>query len=144
MSHRPLLEQIIRFGAVGAAASATHVAVALVMIERQGLPVLTSNGLAFTVAVLLSYIGNHSWTFLRAGSHDRHLPRFVVVSLAGLALNQSIVFTTVTLAGFPYIVGILIVIAVVPVLTFLLSRSWAFIDFKARAGFTKAKAPKSP
>src|SRR5262249_39681968 len=136
--------RIIRFAGAGAAAAATHVRVAPALTGREGLPVLTSNGLAFTVAVLLSYIGNHSWTFLRAGSHDRHLPRFLVVSLAGLALNQSIVFTTVTLAGFPYIVGILIVIVVVPTLTFLLSRSWAFIDFKACAGFTKAKARKSP
>jgi putative flippase GtrA len=138
--HRPLFKQALRFAAVGAAASATHVAIALALIERAHLPVLTANGLAFTVAVLVSYLGNHSWTFTRAGHHDRHLPRFLAVSLAGLALNQAIVFTTVTLAGLPYLVGILIVIAVVPVLTFALSRSWAFVELRSRC----AKAPDWP
>jgi len=139
MAQRRLFGQVLRFGAVGAAASATHVAVALILIEQVGLPIMTANGLAFAVAVLLSYIGNHSWTFVRAGNHERHLPRFIAVSLAGFALNQAIVFATVRLAGFPYLVGILVVIVVVPALTFLLSRSWAFIELK-----TRAAAPGSP
>jgi len=139
MAQRRLFGQVLRFGAVGAAASATHVAVALILIEQVGLPIMTANGLAFAVAVLLSYIGNHSWTFARAGNHERHLPRFIAVSLAGFAVNQAIVFATVRLAGLPYIVGILIVILVVPAFTFLLSRSWAFIELK-----TRTAAPGSP
>lgn len=140
--YRPLFEQALRFAAVGAAASATHVAIALTLIERAGLPILTANGLAFTVAVLVSYIGNHSWTFTRVGHHEQHLPRFIAISLAGLTLNQAIVFTTVTWAGLPYLVGILIVIAVVPVLTFGLSRAWAFVDFRSRvAAIPSAKGP---
>ena len=139
MAQRRLFGQVLRFGAVGAAASATHVAVALILIEQVGLPIMTANGLAFAVAVLLSYIGNHSWTFVRSGNHEHHLPRFIAVSLAGFAVNQAIVFATVRLAGLPYIVGILVVIVVVPALTFLLSRSWAFIELK-----TRTAAPGSP
>jgi putative flippase GtrA len=143
--NRPLFEQALRFGAIGTAASAAHVAIALTLIERASLPVLTANGLAFMVAVLVSYIGNHSWTFTRVGHHERHLPRFLAISLVGLALNQAIVFATVTMAGLPYLVGILIVIAVVPVLTFVLSRSWAFIEFRSRAAAIRyAKGPDWP
>jgi hypothetical protein len=47
----------------------------------------------------------------------------------------------VTWAGLPYLVGILIVIAVVPVLTFVLSRAWAFVDFRSRAAMPSAKGP---
>ncbi len=145
MTYRPLFGQAVRFGAVGGAASVTHVTVALTLIEHAGLPILTANGLAFIVAVLVSYIGNHSWTFTRVGHHERHLPRFLAISLAGLALNQVIVFTTATVAGLPYLVGILIVIAVVPVLTFVLSRSWAFIEFRSRtAAIHRAKGPDWP
>lgn len=129
----PLVGQAFRFAVVGGAATVTHVGVAVTLIERVGISVLSANGLAFLVAVFVSYFGHHSWTFTRDGYHDRHLPRFIAISLAGLALNQAIVFSVVTLAGFPYLVGVLVVVSIVPVLTFVLSRSWAFVEFRSRA-----------
>jgi putative flippase GtrA len=133
MISQPLARQIFRFGVVGVAATVTHVAVAVTLIERVGTPVLAGNGLAFLVAVFVSYFGHHSWTFARDGFHDRHLPRFVTISLIGLALNQAIIFALVTLGGLPYLVGVLVVVSVVPALTFVLSRSWAFVEFRSRA-----------
>jgi len=111
--HRPLLEQALRFAAVGTAASAAHVAIALTLIERAGLPILTANGLAFTSPSRLLY--RQSQLDLHARRSPRTAPASIHRDLAcRLALNQTIVFTTVTWAGLPYLVGILIVIAVVP------------------------------
>lgn len=123
-------------------ASVAHVVVALTLIEIARVPVLTANGLAFLVAVVVSYVGNHSWTFRREGRHERHLPRFLTIALIGLALNQGIVFGLVTIAGLSYLVGILAVIAIVPVISFVLSRSWAFIEF--RSGTSHVPQLKDP
>ncbi len=48
------------------------------------------------------------------------------LGLCGLAANQAIVFTAVTLAGWNYRVALAIVLLVVPVLTYLASRQWVF------------------
>jgi putative flippase GtrA len=88
------------------------------LIERAALPLLWANALAFSVAVFVSYFGNHAWTFGRTGYHRKHFPRFLAVALGGLLLNQSIVFLTVEIAGIPYLYGILLVVLIVPGLSF--------------------------
>lgn len=130
---RTTVHEILRFGVVGLAASITHVMVALLLIERAGVPLLWANGLAFSVAVFVSYFGNHAWTFRRTAHHSRHFPRFLAIALGGLALNQAIVFFAVEIAGIPYLYAILIVVIVVPGLSFVLSKCWAFIGFGAHA-----------
>ena len=123
---RPIVGQALRFAIVGLLASAVHVGAALWLIERGGLVVLVANALAFLLAVLVSYGGNHAWTFRRRGGHERHFPRFLAIAVLGLALNQAIVFTAVTVAGLAYLYAIGIVVLAVPGLTFLAIRHWAF------------------
>lgn len=125
----PLRLQIGRFGVIGGAASVTHVVVGLWTVTKLGISPLIANMLAFSLAVVVSYVGNHGWTFERIGRHDRHFPRFLIVSLIGFALNQLIVYGTVNICGLDYILGLAIVVLVIPTLSFLMSRYWAFVDF---------------
>jgi putative flippase GtrA len=120
------LRQFIRFAIVGAAASVTHVAAALALIEQAGVAVMTANALAFCVAVFVSYSGNHIWTFRADGRHGIHFPRFFATALAGLALNQAIVFVATEQFGWGYLPAILIVVTLVPLTTFAASKLWAF------------------
>ena len=134
-----VLREVFRFGVVGVAASAAHIAVALLLIEHAGLPVLWANALAFSVALSISYLGNHRWTFRRTGAHERHFPRFLATALLGLGLNQLIILLTVELAGWPYLAGILLVVLLVPALSFALSKGWAFAWTGARSRVTQAR-----
>ncbi len=118
--------QSLRFLAVGGAATLVHVATAIALVEAAGWSILFANIVAFAFAVLVSYLGNHRWTFGRAGRHDHHLPRFIVLALGGLALNQAIVFGMVRSAGIDYRVALMVVVAVVPALSFVLNKVWAF------------------
>ena len=70
--------QSLRFLAVGGIATLVHVATAMALVEIAGWSILNANIVAFAVAILVSYLGNHRWTFGRSGRHDHHLPRFVV------------------------------------------------------------------
>jgi len=119
------LRQFLTFGLVGIAASITHVAVALTLIRQAGIDVMAANALAFCVVVLVSYAGNHAWTFRADGRHGVHFPRFLNTSLAGLALIQAIVFIATRQFGLCYLAAVLIVIALVPLLTFAASKLWA-------------------
>jgi len=129
-----LRQQLTRFAVVGGLASLAHVVIGLWSATKLGLPVLVANMLAFSVAVLVSYVGNHAWTFGRSGFHGWHFPRFFAVAAIGLGLNQLIILLTVTLGGLPYLYGLLLVIAIVPGLTFVLSRYWAFMRHEEIAG----------
>jgi putative flippase GtrA len=118
--------QLARFGIIGGLATATHVAVAVVAVEVFGWAAFWANLLAFSMAVAVSYLGNHRWTFARSGGHARYLVRFVTVAIASLGLNQTIVFLIVDEFGWHYLWAITAVVLVVPASGFIASRHWAF------------------
>jgi putative flippase GtrA len=122
--------QLRRFVVVGVAATATHVAVALLCIELLGLGVQPGTFVAFTCALILSYLLNRAWTYQAGGRHRRQLPRFVLVSLAGYGLNAAIMALATELLGRHYLVGVAVVVMVLPMLTFLSHRYWTFSDEK--------------
>jgi putative flippase GtrA len=117
-----------RFGAVGAAATATHVTLFAGLIELVGLAPLVANLGAFGVAVLVSFVGHRHWTFRPAAERaaSRSLCRFVVVALIGLALNSLTVYLTVDLLGLSYRYALVLMVSVVPLAVFTLSKLWAF------------------
>ena len=104
-------------------------------IEAGGLPPLAANVAAFGVAVVVSFFGHFCWTFrsepagAAAALHRRMraaFARFAVVALLGLALNSAAVVLTVDLLALPYPFAILLMVSVVPLAVFALSRFWAF------------------
>ncbi len=120
--------QLRRFVVVGVAATATHVVVALLSIELLGLGVQAGTFVAFSCALLLSYLLNRAWTYRARGRHRRQLPRFAVVSLAGYGLNAAIMALVTELLGLRYLFGIALVVMVIPSLSFLSHRYWTFVD----------------
>ncbi len=122
----PVPTQVARFAVIGGIATACHVAVAVILVEGPGLAPLWANFPAFCAAVLVSYLGNHSWTFGARGEHLFHFPRFAVTALTGLALNQAIVYAMVEVAGADYRLALAIVVLVVPTLSFAMNRIWVF------------------
>ena len=136
----PVLQQAARFGVIGLAATALHVILVLALVEGPGLPVLLANGIAFSAALALSYAGNHGWTFRARGRHGRHFPRFVAIALIGLALNQAIMAAAVSGLDLDYRLGLAAVVVVVPVLSFLANRAWAFVDTEGQAEIERRPA----
>jgi putative flippase GtrA len=114
------------FAVVGAAATLVHLIVALTASGLWGFPPLTANIVGYLAAVSVSYLGNAVLTFRRPTRDAAQLLRFVVVSVAGLALNQATVYLLVERAGWPFHLALGPVIVLVPSLSFLLSKFWAF------------------
>ena len=71
-------------------------------------------------------MGNALWTFGGQGQGAPTALRFLAVSLLGLALNQSIVHITVNMLDWPFAIALAVVVMVVPITIFALSKLWAF------------------
>jgi putative flippase GtrA len=121
------VRQAATFGAVGAAATATHVVVALALHQYGGMSPLSANVGGYTAAVLISYFGNSVLTFRKPAANGRQFGRFVVVSLAALALNQLLVFLLTETLRLPFAIALVPVVVIVPIFTFVLSKLWAFV-----------------
>jgi putative flippase GtrA len=123
--------QYARFGAVGLAATATHAVMFMSLIELMGLRPLGANFAAFGIAVLVSFLGHAHWTFPRQ-TGDRTwqqratFMRFALVALTGLALNSLAVLLVINILAQPYQYALVLMICVVPLIVFALSKLWAF------------------
>ena len=126
MTERPLLQQVPLFAIVGVAATLTHVIGALAARELAGLTPMGANFVGYLCAVGVSYLGNARFTFRRAVLHGPQFMRFVVVSLAGLALTQGLTWLLVEQMGWSFSAGLAVVAVAVPALSFVLQRAWAF------------------
>ena len=115
---RPVwLGQLGRFAIVGLAATLTHVAVALSPLQ--------ANLAGFIVAVALSFQGHLRVTFQVKAPQQYHLYRFVVLSLASLAIS-SLITAVGTRNGGDMRLVMAFVALIVPVASFFIARLWAF------------------
>ena len=120
------LHELLGFLVVGVAATLTHLGVGLVVFYGLDLGVgaLAANFIAFCVAYLVSYFGNAKLTFPDTRLGPASFFRFLAVSLTSLGLNQALVFALVEVADRPYWQALIVVLMVVPPLTFLAMKYW--------------------
>jgi len=129
----------LRFAAVGVVATALHIAVFALLVETSPVDPVAATAIAFGVAFVAGYLMNRRWTFRSTGAWTAELPRYLATQLAGLALNAAIMAIAVhALALSPY-AGLAASLLLVPPLSYLLARRWAF----ASRG-TDAQPPRPP
>ena len=117
--------RITRFGIVGVAALLTHMAIAWLMLERlTGSPYAASLA-GFVAAFCVSFLGHHHFTFAEGQGYVKTLPRFFAVAVSGF-LASLLVLHAVATYGLPKMVSMMVSILVIPALTYLAARLWAF------------------
>ncbi|CAN5446021.1 hypothetical protein BH10PSE7_BH10PSE7_07590 [soil metagenome] len=112
---------------VGGGATLIHLLVALALNGVLGLSPLWSNFVAFLCAWSFSYAANWRWTFAAARAHRSALPRFFAVSAAGFLINQAMVYCCTILLHWPFWVALIPVILIVPAVSYIASKFWAFV-----------------
>ena len=123
---KDLLRQIVKFASVGVIATGIHLFAAMTLHYGLGFSPLRANFAAFCVATLWSYFGNWAWTFAGRARVKSSAPRFFAMSLAIFALNQGIVYWMTTVEGLPLAAALIPVVAVIPGVSFWLSRMHIF------------------
>lgn len=120
--------QLIKFVVVGAVAAAVHLSTLWLLVHFDTFSPLIANVFAFCLAFIVSYTGQSFWTF----NHKRHnhtgsVARFLVVQLfCSLALNQGLYALLLSFTSLHYLMASFIVLVTVPLVTFTLSKYWAF------------------
>lgn len=128
---RAMKGQVAKFGIVGVVTTATHVLVLSGLVELAEMEPILANTVAFLVSFAISFVGHFLWTFGGTDSGRMRrwhaaLPRFLIVAVLGFLLNSLIVFSIVNVMSLSYRYAIVLIVTVVPVCTFVLSRYWAF------------------
>ena len=140
--------RFIRFAIVGTIGAVIDIGFFNLLAHILAVPVLFSQGISFSLAVISNFIWNRYWTYpdSRQKSLSRQLFQFVVVSVAGLIvrtlifdwLEQSLIWLSAqvfpesivspVVAGHNLALGTVIV--VILFWNFFINRYWTFNDVK--------------
>lgn len=118
--------ELFWFGLIGISALLVHFLLVTLLVPM-GLQPLLANVVAYLLAFQVSYWGHRQKTF--AAGHVCHwqtLPRFFAVASLSFLLNEALYFLLLHYTPLDYRVALLLVLAAVAVVTFVLSRAWAF------------------
>lgn len=122
-----MIRQLAWFVFVGCAAAATHWLVAVGCVVVWLLPPLVANVLGWLVAFVVSFSGHYRLTF----RHQRKslvvaCRRFFVVSATGFLINELSYAWLLQVTAIPYDLLLGAILVAIAVLTFVVSRFWAF------------------
>jgi len=87
---------------------------------------LFASGLAFAVAVVNNYLLNRWWTFRSSRTMSTEFLKFLVVSVAGLGLNELVFWVCRTRLDLEVLLSQLIAIACVLPFNFAVNKLWSF------------------
>lgn len=117
---------VLGFVSVGALAACVHYVIAL-LTHRWGLQPAEANWIGFLCAFPVSYLGHRHWSFRGTqASHFTAFFKFLAVALIGFLGNQLLLKLTLTLTSLPFWFSLGVVMVIIAMITWLLSRFWAF------------------
>lgn len=124
-----LVQQILKFGVVGALAFLVDYGVLMLLNVGFGVNPVLAAGISFTVSVIFNYLASMRFVFKHRDdlSRSKEMSIFIVLSVIGLAINELIIWGGTTLLGeTPLMVTITKVFAtgVVMVWNFVSRKKW--------------------
>ncbi|MDO9150341.1 MAG: GtrA family protein [Methylotenera sp.] len=115
------------FVVIGALAAGVHYVVAVSLELTHVLNPIYANTAGFVFAFPVSYFGHRKLSFSGQDSSNKHaFPRFFIVALAGFLANQLLVSNAIYFTSIPFWLVLGVVMVIVAVSTYFLSRYWAF------------------
>lgn len=118
--------ELFWFGVIGISALLVHFLLVSLLVPL-GLQPLVANVLAYLLAFQVSYWGHRCKTFEADHlPHSQTLPRFFAVASLSFLLNEALYYLLLRFTLLDYRIALLMVLFCVAVVTFVLSRLWAF------------------
>ena len=122
---RQTFRQLFVFGIIGVLATITHYVVAITINETIHLNIYMANLLGYSVAVFVSFIGHGKLTFQVALNHMVFI-KFVVVSISAFLSSEMLLALMEQYLRLPHRISMLVVVAVIPVLSFIFNKFWVY------------------
>lgn len=119
-------QQMLRFGMVGVLATFVHMIIGYLLIQSNWHPI-SANIIAFGTAFMVSFIGHLAFSFADQETNaSSALWKFTIVALIGLALNEALLIGLLSLGALSGILALCTSTSSAAVMTFILSKTWAF------------------
>src|SRR4051812_39992112 len=111
------MRRFVRYGAIGAVATATHYAVLLLGVEGAGLAPWCASGLGAVLGAQVAYLGNRRYTFVHRRPVRDSWWRFQSTALLGALIGMAVV-ALATAWGVHYLAGQVLATALTLVVTY--------------------------
>ena len=101
---KKLIEQLLKFGVVGAIAFFIDYGVLMLLNVGFGVNSVVAAGISFTVSVVFNYLASMRYVFTHRDdlSRGKEFAIFIVLSVIGLAINELVMWVgLVTIGGAP-------------------------------------------
>lgn len=85
------MRQLIRYGLVGAVATAVHYAILIASVQWAHWPAWLASGYGAAIGAQVAYLGNRWFTFANRGGIGTSWLRFQALAVAGALLGMAIV-----------------------------------------------------
>ena len=119
------MRRFLRYGTVGAVATASHYALLVLAVEAFGAPAWLGSGLGAVLGAQVAYAGNRRYTFDHRGAIRTSWLRFQGTALLGALCGMAIVASGVAV-GLHYLAAQVIATGASLLLTFAINRRWTF------------------
>jgi putative flippase GtrA len=121
------LPQVSLFVLVGGGAAAVHFLSVILFVELLATPALIANIFAFLIAFCFSFSGQRFLTFSSSNQTFFYsLKRYFLVSVCSFIFNELFFYIAVYLLNIPYYIALPIIVLLVAIGTFVVSKRWAF------------------
>ena len=119
------MRRFVRYGMVGAIATAAHYLLLVLCVERANWPAWLASGAGAVLGAQVAFLGNRWFTFSHQGTIGGAWMRFHATALAAALLGMVIVGLAVWL-GLYYVLAQMLATGVGLVLTFVINQRWTF------------------
>jgi putative flippase GtrA len=121
-----IARQFATFSAIGAAATALHYLILIILVQSGAADVITASSIGFALSAAANYALNRQLTFSSQRAHAEALPRFAAVACIGLGLNAALVWLFHAPLGLHYLLAQIAATGGTLLWNFVLNRIWTF------------------
>jgi putative flippase GtrA len=118
--------QVCGYVVSGLAATGSHYAVMVALVQWAGWWEVAASSAGFLVGALVKYPLNYWVVFKSSAAHGRALVRFAIGLAAGFALNGAILALLLATLDVHYLVSQVLTTGAVTLVNYLLARNWIF------------------
>jgi putative flippase GtrA len=129
--YKAIFGRFFRYGVVGGFGTVIHLVIIFLFVEYFKLTPIVSSVAGFFIVLVVSYFLNRFWTFQTKNTNRFQFIKYVIVSVIGLVINISIMYITIDILLWPYLLGAITMSFFVALTNFILNQVWTFNNNQA-------------
>ncbi len=114
------------FASVGAAWTAAHYVLLIVLVEQVGIDAVWASTGSFIVGAIVNYALNYRFTFRSTQPHHETAYKFFVIAMIGMLLNGAIMHVAINYLNWHYLLSQIVATGLVFIWNFFANRQWTF------------------